>query len=266
MNSYELIYEQVRRIPRGKVATYGLIAALAGNKNWTRVVGYALHVNPSQSGIPCHRVVNRYGGTSPAFAFGGKDIQRELLEKEGVIFRDDNTVDMERCLWDGTEMKKRNTAFPPLIDKNAETLILGTFPSPLSREKGEYYGNPKNKFWEIIFTVFGAKFDSPDYETKKAVLFGNNTALWDVIKECEVAGASDSAIKEPVFNAELPDFIKNNNIKTVVFNGKKAYEFYQKGIGGIDGIILPSTSPANARIGFEEKLRKWSEILESRGV
>lgn len=102
INSFELIYKQVKRIPKGKVATYGMIAALAGNGNWSRVVGYALHVNPSQGEVPCHRVVNRYGGTSPAFAFGGKDIQRELLEKEGVVFRGDGTVDMEKCLWDGS--------------------------------------------------------------------------------------------------------------------------------------------------------------------
>jgi len=261
LNSFELIYAQVKRIPRGKVATYGLIAALAGNKNWSRVVGYALHVNPSQSGIPCHRVVNRYGGTSSAFAFGGKDIQRDLLEKEGVIFRLDGTVDMEKCLWDGSKPQNRKSAFPPLIDKGVKTLILGTFPSPLSREKGEYYGNPQNKFWQIIFAIFGEKFDNPDYETKKAVLFKNNLALWDVIKECEVVGAADSAIREPDFNTELPYFIKENGIRNVVFNGKKAYEFYQKGIGKIDGVILPSTSPANAGIGFDEKLRRWGKAI-----
>jgi methylated-DNA-protein-cysteine methyltransferase-like protein len=100
-NSYELIYEQVKRIPKGKVSTYGIIASLAGNRRWSRVVGFALHVNPSQSEIPCHRVVNRGGGTSPAFRFGGKDIQRELLESEGVTFREDGSADMEKCLWDG---------------------------------------------------------------------------------------------------------------------------------------------------------------------
>ena len=98
-NSYLLIYAQVKRIPKGKVATYGMIAALAGNPRWARVVGYALHVNPSQEEIPCHRVVNRYGETSSAFAFGGKDMQRELLAKEGVRFLADGRVDLEECLW-----------------------------------------------------------------------------------------------------------------------------------------------------------------------
>jgi methylated-DNA-protein-cysteine methyltransferase-like protein len=94
-NSYELIYEQVKCIPKGRVASYGLIAALAGNPRWARVVGYALHVNPSQSEIPCHRVVNRFGETSKAFAFGGEDIQRKVLENEGVTFGDDGRVDLK---------------------------------------------------------------------------------------------------------------------------------------------------------------------------
>ena len=67
-NTYELIYEVVRQIPRGKVATYGQVAALAGNKRWARVVGYALHVNPDPEGVPCYRVVNSRGEVSPAFA------------------------------------------------------------------------------------------------------------------------------------------------------------------------------------------------------
>ena len=100
MNSYQLIYEQVKRIPHGKVATYGMIATLAGNPRWSRVVGYALHVNPSQSEIPCHRVVNRHGETSRAFAFGGCALQRELLESEGVAFLPDGRVDLEECLWE----------------------------------------------------------------------------------------------------------------------------------------------------------------------
>ncbi|MCL2053424.1 MAG: MGMT family protein [Oscillospiraceae bacterium] len=103
-NTYKLIYEQVKRIPKGKVATYGMIAALSGNDRWARVVGYALHVNPSQEEIPCHRVVNRYGETAAAFAFGGKDIQRELLEKEGVTFTAEGRVNMRECLWDNVTL------------------------------------------------------------------------------------------------------------------------------------------------------------------
>ena len=101
MNTFDKIYEQVRRIPRGKVATYGQIATLAGNPHWSQIVGYALHANPEPGVTPCHRVVNRFGGVTSAFAFGGEDRQRELLEKEGIVFCADGKVDLTRYLWDG---------------------------------------------------------------------------------------------------------------------------------------------------------------------
>ena len=101
MTSFEKIYDVVKKIPCGKVATYGQIARLAGNDRWARVVGYALHANPSPGEIPCHRVVNRFGGMAPAFAFGGSDEQARLLRAEGVEVRDDNTVDLEKYLWNG---------------------------------------------------------------------------------------------------------------------------------------------------------------------
>ena len=101
MNTFEKIYAQVRRLPRGKVATYGQIAARAGNPHWSQIVGYALHGNPEPGGIPCHRVVNRFGKTAAAFAFGGGNRQRQLLEQEGITFTPDGTVDLARHLWNG---------------------------------------------------------------------------------------------------------------------------------------------------------------------
>lgn len=86
-NTFTKIYDVVKQIPYGKVATYGQIAALAGNKRWARVVGYALHANPDPDNIPCFRVVDRNGNVSKAFAFGGENRQIELLEKEGIGFR-----------------------------------------------------------------------------------------------------------------------------------------------------------------------------------
>ena len=99
MNAFERIYAVVQTIPKGKVATYGQVAMLAGNPRWARVVGYALHVNPRPGEIPCHRVVTREGATSTAFAFGGQDMQRTLLEEEGVTFLPDGRVDMEQHRW-----------------------------------------------------------------------------------------------------------------------------------------------------------------------
>lgn len=101
MSSFEIIYHIVRQIPEGKVCTYGQVARLAGNPRWARVVGYALHVNPAFGEIPCHRVVNKEGRTAAAFAFGGRDVQRAMLEAEGVTFRSDGTVDMEKHNWLG---------------------------------------------------------------------------------------------------------------------------------------------------------------------
>ncbi|MCD8107428.1 MAG: MGMT family protein [Oscillospiraceae bacterium] len=99
MSSFEIIYETVKLIPKGKVATYGQVATLSGNPKWSRVVGYALHRNPEPGVIPCHRVVMRDGSLSPAFAFGGENRQRELLESEGVEFTGEGKVDMERFRW-----------------------------------------------------------------------------------------------------------------------------------------------------------------------
>ena len=96
MNTFEKIYEVVKSIPKGKVATYGRVALLAGNPRWARVVGYALHTNPAPGIIPCHRVVNREGRVAPGFAFGGEGVQRQLLEAEGIVFESDGRIDLTK--------------------------------------------------------------------------------------------------------------------------------------------------------------------------
>ena len=105
----ERVYEVVRRIPRGRVATYGQVATLAGSPRAARFVGFALHANPEPGVIPCHRVVFRDGSLAPGFAFGGPEKQRMLLEDEGVAFippagnpagADGWRVDLDRCRWD----------------------------------------------------------------------------------------------------------------------------------------------------------------------
>ncbi|MBE6808448.1 MAG: MGMT family protein [Ruminococcaceae bacterium] len=99
MSVFKKIYSVVSKIPKGKVATYGQVAMLAGNPRWSRVVGYALHSNPAPGIIPCHRVVNREGKTAPAFAFGGEGVQRKLLMDEGIIFNEDGCVDLKIYGW-----------------------------------------------------------------------------------------------------------------------------------------------------------------------
>ena len=107
-NSFELIYAVVRQIPRGRVATYGQVAALAGNKRWARVVGFALHVNPDPEGIPCYRVVNRLGEVSSAFAFGGGNRQIELLEADGIPCPD-GKVDLTKWQWEKMDSRMFET-------------------------------------------------------------------------------------------------------------------------------------------------------------
>ena len=100
-NTFQRVYKVVKRIPKGKVTTYGQIARLLGNPHLSQVVGFALHVNPEPGVIPCHRVVNRFGGLSEAFAFGGLNEQRMLLEEEDVTFLPDGNVDLKKHMWYG---------------------------------------------------------------------------------------------------------------------------------------------------------------------
>ena len=105
MNFNERVYEIVRRVPKGKVISYGQVAFLAGSPRGARAVGWALHRNPypwvmgGENPVPCHRVVNRQGGLSAAFSPCGRETHRLLLEMEGVGLRKDGTVDLEKYLW-----------------------------------------------------------------------------------------------------------------------------------------------------------------------
>lgn len=96
---FEKVYQAVKLIPKGKVATYGQIAMMCESPRASRAVGWALHHNPQPGVIPCHRVVNRDGRLAPAFAFGGPEIQRELLENEGVAFLENGCVDLKKHIW-----------------------------------------------------------------------------------------------------------------------------------------------------------------------
>lgn len=100
MNStFARIYDIVAQIPVGKVATYGQIAALAGMPRGARVVGWAMRAVPEELALPCHRVVNRLGTLAPEYAFGGQEVQRSLLEAEGITFRINGSIDMKKHLW-----------------------------------------------------------------------------------------------------------------------------------------------------------------------
>ena len=96
---FERVYAMVEQIPRGMVATYGQIARLIGEPRRARYVGFALHANPRPGIVPCHRVVFADGSLCEGFAFGGIDVQRSLLEEEGVRFTPTGKVDLAACRW-----------------------------------------------------------------------------------------------------------------------------------------------------------------------
>ena len=98
-NFYSKVYEVVKKIPRGKVMTYGQIAEFLGDKRLARQVGWALHANKNPKVVPCHRVVNRNGGLAKGYAFGGNRSQKEILQSEGITFLQDDCVDLEKHLF-----------------------------------------------------------------------------------------------------------------------------------------------------------------------
>ena len=96
MEIKEKVYELLRRIPKGKVVTYGQIADYLGNRSLSRVVGNILHNNPEPIITPCHRVVNAKGEVAANFGFGGGEVQRRLLQEEGIIFEPDGRIDLKK--------------------------------------------------------------------------------------------------------------------------------------------------------------------------
>ncbi|HNY21046.1 MAG TPA: DNA-deoxyinosine glycosylase [Treponemataceae bacterium] len=134
----------------------------------------------------------------------------------------------------------------PVFDGSSEILVLGTMPSPASREVGFYYSHPQNRFWQVLSAVF----DEPlpyTIDQKKRLVLSHGIALWDVLASCEMEGAEDSSIKKPVAN-DFSAILSASSIKTVYTTGEKADYLYKKLCRhqiGIDSIMLPSTSPAN---------------------
>jgi methylated-DNA-protein-cysteine methyltransferase-like protein len=86
MNFFASVYETVKKIPKGKVASYGQVATVLGNPRMSRQVGWALHANPFFGEVPCHRIVSKDGKVAKNFAFGGEDVQIKMLEDEGIMF------------------------------------------------------------------------------------------------------------------------------------------------------------------------------------
>ena len=161
-----------------------------------------------------------------------------------------------------TKLNKVNHPFSPVYTGTSKILILGSMPSPASLSNGFYYMHPLNRFWPLMEKLFDFKFNFKNKEGQKAIeerkkfLLKYDIALWDVIKSCEIKGASDSSIKNAVPN-DFSEIINNSEIKKIFCTGSTAFKLYEKLCRfktGIKGICLPSTSPANQKKWPMDKL------------
>lgn len=153
--------------------------------------------------------------------------------------------------------------FLPVYDENSEMLILGSFPSVKSREQGFYYGHPQNRFWKVLAALCECEVPQTIGE-KKSMLFKNHIAIWDVIDSCDIIGSSDSSIKN-VVPADIAGILPKTKITRIYVNGKTAgslYKRFSEESAGIEAVVLPSTSPANAAFSLEKLVECWGKELQ----
>ncbi|MDG6257512.1 MAG: DNA-deoxyinosine glycosylase [Methanomicrobiaceae archaeon] len=164
------------------------------------------------------------------------------------------------------EDEKRRHGLPPVAGSGARVLILGSFPSEQSLERGEYYANPRNQFWHVMEALFAIDRTLP-YGERTAALVDRGVALWDVVASCRRAGSSDAAIRDAEAN-DIAGFLdRHRRVRHIALNGTTGAEIqlrrHNPGIFSLPGITIatyPSTSPANARYTLAEKVAAWEEI------
>ena len=151
----------------------------------------------------------------------------------------------------------------PFYDADSRILILGSFPSVMSRETGFFYGHPRNRFWALLAGLTGE--ETPEnIADKKRFLKQHHIALWDVIASCDITGSSDASIKNVVPN-DLSPILETAEIRRIYVNGGTASRLYEKYLYPLyerDWVKLPSTSPANAAWSLERLAGSWKRILE----
>ena len=161
------------------------------------------------------------------------------------------------------QLEKVTHDFQPIYNEESRLLMLGTMPSPKSREVGFYYGHPRNRFWKVVSEVCGENLPETK-EEKIDFALRNKIAVWDVLAGCEIKGAEDASIKNPVAN-DMNIIIKSADIKAIFATGQKAAQLYRRYCQketGIEIICLPSTSPANCSISYEKLFEAYQEILK----
>ena len=153
--------------------------------------------------------------------------------------------------------------FDAFFDKDSRVLILGTIPSPKSREQGFYYGHPQNRFWKVLADVLDEEFPQT-VEERKGFLKRNHIALWDVLESCEIKGASDVSIRNARPN-DMNRILQAADIRAIFATGAKAAQLYKKLCFpecGVEAVRLPSTSPANCRCSYETLREAYSQICD----
>ena len=151
---------------------------------------------------------------------------------------------------------------PPLYDSHSRVLLLGSIPSPKSREAGFYYAHPQNRFWRVLAAVLGEEIPQT-VEEKRAMCLTHHVALWDTISRCDIAGASDLSIRNAEPN-DIGKLVRESEITRIFATGGKSAELYRKLIEPklhIPIMQLPSTSPANAAWSLERLIEAYRVIL-----
>ena len=153
--------------------------------------------------------------------------------------------------------------FQPIIDINSEILILGSFPSVISRENDFYYGNKRNRFWPLLSKIYDRDFTLMTNIEKRNTLLKLHIALYDSVYSCTIYKSSDETI-EDVCYSDIPSLIKESKIKHIYCNGNKAYELLMNAYPNLKAIstLLPSTSPRNASYSLDKLYEKWQIIKD----
>ena len=152
--------------------------------------------------------------------------------------------------------------FDPVVSPESRVLILGSFPSVKSREQGFYYGHPQNRFWRVLSELFHEPLP-PTIEAKRDLVLRHSLALWDVIASCDITGSSDASVKNAV-PVDIARVMEAADIQTVICNGAlsgKLYARFLQPLTGIEALVLPSTSPANAAWTLSRLVDAWGAIL-----
>ena len=156
-------------------------------------------------------------------------------------------------------------SFAPVYNEHSRALILGTWPSPKSREMSFYYGHPQNRFWPMLAALTGEPVPArEDIEAKKQIILRHGLALWDTLESCTITGASDASIKDVEPN-DLAALVNRLGVQAIFCNGAtsgRLYRKYAQPLTGLEAVVLPSTSPANAAFTMPRLLDAWGTALE----